>query len=184
MERAAAGAAAKVDRIADPGTTGPWRLVTVGRLTTNKNQQAIIRALPGIVAAGVDATLDVYGDGPCRDDLEKLPSSTSVSATSSRFHGSVDHGEVMAAFAAADLNLLSTRQEGFGKVLLSRWCMRTVPVFGESPVSGEISGDGTRGLVFPPDDAGPAGGSWSSDWSATGSAGRPWLRPPGSTPGR
>ena len=28
----------------------------------------------------------------------------------------------------------------------------TVPVFGRSPVSGEISGDGTRGLVFDADD--------------------------------
>jgi hypothetical protein len=28
----------------------------------------------------------------------------------------------------------------------------TVAIFGESPVAGEISGDGSRGLVFPPDD--------------------------------
>ncbi len=58
----------------------------------------------------------------------------------------------MAAFAAADLNLLSTRQEGFGKVLLEGMVHAAVPVFGESPVAGEISGAGSRGVVVPPDD--------------------------------
>ncbi len=151
IRSASAGADAKVARISDPSFTGPWRLITVGRLTTNKNQQTIVRAMPEIVAAGVDVTLDIYGDGPCRDDLEKLAGDLGVSDRI-RFHGSVDHGEVMDAFAAADLSLLSTRQEGFGKVLLESMVYGTVPVFGESPVAGEISGGGTRGLVFPPDD--------------------------------
>lgn len=151
MDRAAAGAERKIARIEDPSTTGPWRFVTVGRLTVNKNQQTIVRAMRRIVDAGVDATLDVYGDGPCRGDLERLATELGV-AERITFHGSVDHGEVMAGFAAADLNLLSTRQEGFGKVLLESMVHATVPVFGQSPVSSEISGDGTRGLVFPPDD--------------------------------
>ncbi len=46
----------------------------------------------------------------------------------------------MDAFAAADLNLLSTRQEGYGKVLLEGMVHGVVPVFGESPVADEISG--------------------------------------------
>lgn len=152
IDRAAAGAAAKLERIADPAVDGPWRLVTVGRLTPNKNQRTIVCALPAIVAAGVDARLDVYGDGPCRDELEQLADDLGVRDRVG-FHGSVDHGTVMAAFAAADINLLSTRQEGFGKVLLEGMVHATVPIFGVSPVSGEISGDGSRGLVFPPDDA-------------------------------
>lgn len=151
MDRAAPGAAEKLERIRDPSNSGPWRLVTVGRLTTNKNQQTIVRAMQPIVASGLDASLDVYGDGPCRGELEQLAQDLGV-ADRVRFHGAVDHGEVMAAFASADLNLLSTRQEGFGKVLLESMVHATVPVFGRSPVSGEISGDGSRGLVFDADD--------------------------------
>lgn len=143
---------AKIERIRDSTVTGPWHLVTVGRLTPNKNQQTIIRALPAIVQGGADITLDVYGDGPCRSDLEKLASDLGV-ADLVTFHGSVDHGEVMEAFAAGDLNLLSTRQEGYGKVLLESMVHATVPVFGQSPVSGEISGEGTRGLVFTSEDS-------------------------------
>jgi glycosyltransferase involved in cell wall biosynthesis len=151
LERATPGVERKLARIEDPQVEGPWRLVTVGRLTENKNQQTIVRAMPRIVAAGVDAELDVYGDGPCRPRLEQLADDLGV-ADRVRFHGSVDHGDVMAAFAGADLNLLSTRQEGFGKVLLEGMVHAAVPVFGQSPVAGEISGDGRRGVVVAADD--------------------------------
>ncbi len=143
---------AKIERIRDPKSDGPWRLVTVGRLTPNKNQQTIIHSLPSIVKGGAEITLDVYGDGPCRSELEKLASDLGV-AEFVTFHGSVSHGEVMEAFASGDLNLLSTRQEGYGKVLLESMVHATVPVFGQSPVSGEISGEGTRGLVFSSEDS-------------------------------
>jgi glycosyltransferase involved in cell wall biosynthesis len=151
LERASPGVERKLSRIVDPAAEGPWRLVTVGRLTENKNQQTIIRALPRVVDAGVDAVLDVYGDGPCRPRLERMAQDLGVAERVS-FHGSVDHGEVMKAFASADLNLLSTRQEGFGKVLLEGMVHAAVPVFGQSPVAGEISGDGSRGVVVPADD--------------------------------
>jgi glycosyltransferase involved in cell wall biosynthesis len=141
----------KLSRIASRPPEGPWRLVTVGRLTPNKNQETVLRALPGLVSSGLDVELSVYGDGPCLPQLEELASTLGVADRVS-FHGSVDHKEVMQAFAAADLNLLATRQEGFGKVLLEGMVHGTVPVFAESPAAAEISGDGTRGIVFPPDD--------------------------------
>lgn len=151
LERSAAGVERKLARLADPARPAPLRLVTVGRLSENKNQQTVVRALPMIVAAGIDAVLDVYGDGPCHDRLVALAADLGV-ADRVVFHGSVDHGEVMAAFATADLDLLSTRQEGFGKVLLEGMVHATVPIFGESPVAGEISGEGSRGIVYPVDD--------------------------------
>ncbi|MEZ5138964.1 MAG: glycosyltransferase [Acidimicrobiales bacterium] len=146
------GAARKVEEIAaaDPGR--PLRTVTVGRLTPNKNQHTVIRALGEVVRRGVDATLDVYGDGPCRDELTRLAADVGI-AERVRFHGMVDHARVLEAFADADLHLLATRQEGFGKVLLEGMVHATVPIFSESPLAPEISGDGSRALVFATDDA-------------------------------
>ncbi len=152
IERAKARSSLKIERIRSSDSFEPWRLVTVGRLTPNKNQQTVIRALPAIIQGGDRVTLDVYGDGPCRGELEKLASDLGVAEVVT-FHGSVSHGEVMEAFAGADLHLLSTRQEGYGKVLLESMVHGTVPVFGQSPVSGEISGEGTRGLVFSSEDS-------------------------------
>lgn len=142
---------AKLERIRDPENTGPWKLVTVGRLTENKNQQAIIRALREVLDKGIDATLDIYGDGALRTRLESLVDELGL-RNEVTFHGSVDHVTVMHAFAAADLNLLSTRQEGFGKVLLEGMVHGAVPIFGQSPVAGELSGNGNRGVVIDPDD--------------------------------
>ena len=151
-EAAADGAERKIERIRSGAELRPLRLVSVGRLTPNKNQRTIVDALGRLRSAGVEATLDLYGDGPCRGELEAQVAALGL-VDAVRFHGSVDHGEVMAAFAEADLNLLSTRQEGYGKVLLEGMVHAAVPIFGTSPVSGEISGHGSRGLVFDVDDA-------------------------------
>lgn len=150
-EAAAAGAAAKLERLGGDDRSGPWRFVTVSRLTANKNQRTVIEAVGHVVDAGIDVHLDVYGDGPCRDDLEALAGSLGI-ADRVTFHGGVSHAQVMTAFEDADLHLLATRQEGFGKVLLEGMMHATVPIFSESPVAGEISGGGTRGLVFDIDD--------------------------------
>jgi glycosyltransferase involved in cell wall biosynthesis len=150
--RDAAPAADKLmARIADETTSGPWQLVTVGRLTDNKNQQTIVRAVADMVALGLDVQLAVYGDGPNRDALEELARSLGVADRVS-FRGSVSHGAVMEAFASSDISLLSTRQEGYGKVLLECMVYGVVPVFGRSPVAAEISGEGSRGFVIDPDD--------------------------------
>lgn len=151
-EATAPDAAAKLDRIATVGESGPCRLVTVGRLTVNKNQRTVIEAVARVVAAGHDVRLDVYGDGPCRVDLEARVAELGL-APLVTFHGTVSHQAVMEAFRDADLHLLATRQEGYGKVLVEGMAHAVVPVFSESPMAGEISGDGTRGLVFERDDA-------------------------------
>ncbi|WP_421121273.1 glycosyltransferase family 4 protein [Aquihabitans daechungensis] len=152
-EEAGPAAEVKVERLRSTGREGPWRFITVGRLTPNKNQRVIIQALAQVVGAGVDARLDVYGDGPCRPELLELAASLGIDDRVT-FHGSVSHPTIMAAFASADLNILATRQEGFGKVLLEGMVHATVPVFSESPVADELAGGSTRGLVFDADDSG------------------------------
>ena len=150
--RAAGPAAdAKIARIGRTGAEGPVRLVTVGRLSVNKNQQAVLRSLPAMVAAGLDVELQVLGDGPERARLEQLARDLEVEELVT-FRGTVDHARVMDAFATADLHLLTTRQEGYGKVLLEGMLHGTVPVFAPSPVADEIAGGGSRGVVVPADD--------------------------------
>ena len=150
--RAAGPAAdAKVARIAAGSSTDRVRLLTVGRLSVNKNQQATVRAVADLVGAGLDVELEVLGDGPERPTLERLVAELGV-ADRVHFSGSVNHADVMAAFVRADLHLLSTRQEGYGKVLLEGMVHATVPVFSESPVAVEIAGGGERGIVVGADD--------------------------------
>lgn len=150
-ERAGPEALRKIERIRARDLGSPVQLVAVGRLTPNKNQATILHAVRRLLDAGVDVRLDVYGEGFSRPALEHLIRDEGLGANV-QLHGAVSHEEVMAAFARADLHVLSTKEEGFGKVLLEGMVHATVPILSTSPVASEVSGDGTRGLVMEPDD--------------------------------
>jgi glycosyltransferase involved in cell wall biosynthesis len=143
-------AAATRARVAGRDPAGPWRLIVVGRLTPNKNHRVVLDALRLLVDRGVDASLDLLGEGPEGPRLAEQARAAGMEDRV-RFHGMVDHDAVMAQFAQADVQLLATRQEGYGKVLLEGMVQGVVPVFAGSPVADEIAGGGTRGIVVDAD---------------------------------
>jgi glycosyltransferase involved in cell wall biosynthesis len=53
-------------------------LVTVGRLEQYKNHRYLLRVLAKTKERGRALTLDIYGDGPCRDELAKLAKTLDV----------------------------------------------------------------------------------------------------------
>ncbi len=61
-------------------------LVTIGGLETAKNHQFLLHVLDEARRMGSPLTLDLYGDGGCRRDLEHLTSSLGL-RESVRFHG-------------------------------------------------------------------------------------------------
>lgn len=139
-------------RAAETPDEGPWRVIVVGRLTPNKNHRTAIEAVRLLHDKGLDITVDLAGDGP---ELERLTAQVAAAGLTDRvrFHGMVDHTEVLRLFGEADVQILSTYQEGYGKVLLEGMVQGVVPVFSHSPVANEISGGGSRGIVVDPDDA-------------------------------
>lgn len=143
-------AAALLGRIGDRRRSGPWRLLVVGRLTPNKNQVVAVEALARLVADGFDVRLDVIGDGPRRPCLERRVRELGL-GDRVRFLGEVAHAEVLDRFSQADLQLLTTRGEGFGKVLLEGMVFGVVPVLADGPAAVEIAGEGRRGIVVPSD---------------------------------
>jgi len=151
-ERSTDVADAARQRVRDMPDAGPWRAIVVGRLTPNKNHKAAIEALRLLVAQGVDISMDLAGDGPEREHLTKQVAAAGLTDRV-RFHGMVDYGEVMRLFGESDVQILSTYQEGFGKVLLEGMVQGVVPVLSHSPVADEIAGHGSRGVVVDPDDA-------------------------------
>lgn len=74
LPEAAAVPYAVIGNFVDPLPSGPVReplgdLVTVGRLERAKNHRFLLEALAEAKRAGRPFTLDVYGDGPLREDL-------------------------------------------------------------------------------------------------------------------
>ncbi|MCB1038294.1 MAG: glycosyltransferase family 4 protein [Acidimicrobiales bacterium] len=149
-QAAAPDVARKRADLIERDAAGPWRFVVVGRLTPNKNQQAAIRAVADLVEGGLDASLEVLGDGPMEGELRDLAANLGI-GDRVRFHGMVDLATVNRTFAESDLQILSTRQEGYGKVLLEGMVHGVVPLFTSSPPAPVIAGDGSRGILIDPE---------------------------------
>ncbi|MGH9013066.1 MAG: glycosyltransferase [Acidimicrobiia bacterium] len=96
----------------------PAALVTVGRQVHLKGTATAIEAVRILGDRGVDATLDVVGDGPDLYSFRELASRLGV-AEQVRFHGQVGHDDVMAILDAADVFVFPTAaSEGFPKAVL------------------------------------------------------------------
>ncbi|MCX6400317.1 MAG: glycosyltransferase [Propionibacteriales bacterium] len=90
------------------------RLVHAGRLSREKSPHLAVSTAVELHRRGVPVRLDVYGDGPHRDELEDLATGAPV-----RFHGYVDgRAALRDRLAAADLALSVCPGETFGLAVL------------------------------------------------------------------
>jgi len=92
-----------------------YRFAFVGRVAESKQPRLAIEAFARLCDAGVDATLDMVGDGPllqlCRDLACSLPCGADI-----RFHGALERvGNVLST--RVDCLLLPSRYEGQGRVI-------------------------------------------------------------------
>lgn len=101
-----------------PAPRGPrgdvLRLVHAGRLSREKSPHLAVATAVELHRRGVPVHLDVYGDGPHRDELEALAAGSPVT-----FHGYIDGRDALRArLAAADVSLSVCPGETFGLAVL------------------------------------------------------------------
>lgn len=101
-------------------------LLSVGHLIERKGHDITISALPRLP----DCTLLIAGEGPELARLRSLASRLGVSARV-RFLGAVPHGDLRAAYVAADAVILASSREGWPNVLLEAMACGT-PVVASS----------------------------------------------------
>lgn len=90
------------------------RLVHFGRLSREKSPHLAVATAVELHRRGVAVRLDVYGEGPHRDELETIASSAPVT-----FHGFVDgRADLARRVAAADVALSVCPGETFGLAVL------------------------------------------------------------------
>jgi glycosyltransferase involved in cell wall biosynthesis len=145
--------AAEIEAItpAPPWQPGkPLRLVTVGRITPEKNAAAIIQALPILQQQYSSIFLDVVGAGPALDKLKQLTHDLNLDSFVT-FHGNVAHERVLAILQAAHLFLFPTKvKEGFPKAVLEAMaCGLPVVATGVSVLPHLIGNENGRLLPEP-----------------------------------
>jgi glycosyltransferase involved in cell wall biosynthesis len=120
----------------------------VGRLSPEKGQSVLLRALPSVLATFPDAICVVAGEGPARDDLESEARRLGIRE---RVVFLGFRRDVPVVLAALDLFVQPSLYEGFGLSLLEAMAAE-LPIVA-SRVGGipELIEDGVTGVLVPPD---------------------------------
>lgn len=97
-----------------PVDEGPLKLCYVGRLSREKSPHLAVATAVALHERGIPMRMDVYGDGPHRDELEEIAGEAPVV-----FHGYLSgREEVALAYARADISLSVCPVETFGLAVL------------------------------------------------------------------
>ncbi|HET7468173.1 MAG TPA: glycosyltransferase [Gemmatimonadales bacterium] len=138
--------------LADPARVAEYRggaepvVGAIGRLVPQKAMHVLIDATPALVAAHPNLRVLIVGDGPLRAELEARAARLGV-AHAVRFAGYQE--DVVSAYAAMDVFVLPSRDEGFGLVFLEAMAIG-VPVVGTRVIGSEDAvDDGVTGLLVP-----------------------------------
>ncbi len=124
------------------------RLVHVGRLSREKSPHLAVATAVELHRRGVPVRLDVYGEGPHRDELEALAGAAPV-----RLHGYVaGRAEVAGRLAAADVALSVCPGETFGLAVLEALACGTPVVTADRGGARELV-DAASGAWGAPDAA-------------------------------
>lgn len=138
--------------LADPARVAEYRggaqpvVGAIGRLVPQKAMHVLVDATPALLAAHPGLRVLIVGDGSLRADLEAQAVRLGV-AHAVRFAGYQE--DVVSAYAAMDVFVLPSRDEGFGLVFLEAMAVG-VPVVGTRVIGSEDAvEDGVTGLLVP-----------------------------------
>ncbi|AWL11650.1 N-acetyl-alpha-D-glucosaminyl L-malate synthase [Saliniradius amylolyticus] len=98
-----------------PQPQNPIRLGMVGRLVPIKHQIGLLQALETLSERRQQFTLDVFGDGPCRQELESF-CQTHLSDMEVHFHGNVSDRHRI--YDAMDVLVVTSQSEGLSIAML------------------------------------------------------------------
>ena len=133
---------------AEAASRDPHRVVMLNRIAPQKRVDLAVRAWPAVVAAVPDAHLDVYGEGPLREELQALVDELGVTA-SVTLHGATSERD--AVFDRSSVFLTSTAFEGQG-LSIAEALARGLPVVSTDARYGPREAVGDAGVLVPPGD--------------------------------
>ena len=122
--------------------------VTASSLVREKGVDLAIEALGKLTEHYQNASLQVFGDGPLRDDLEELAKETCPSGTVI-FEGRVPPAEVYERISSATATIFPSRwNEPFGRVTVESLVLGTPVVGSNAGGIAEVVANGKTGLLF------------------------------------
>ena len=126
------------------------KILAVGRLSYQKNFEAMIRVAQRVLTAHPDWTWDVYGEGSLREDLERRIEEAGLSE---RFFLRGQVNDLYECYSAYSFIVMTSRYEGFPMTLLEA-SANGLPMVSYDVETGpnEIIKDGENGFLISFDD--------------------------------
>lgn len=130
------------------------RAVIVGRLGEGKGQLDAVRAVGHLAEAGLHIDLQIIGAGsPSYTESLRREAAEMGTTEQVQLLGHVDDRTRWASVAAADVVLVCSRDETFGRVTLEAMTLRRAIVASDIPATAELIDHGATGHLYPPGDA-------------------------------
>jgi colanic acid/amylovoran biosynthesis glycosyltransferase len=129
----------------------PFEILCVGRLVPTKGQRILIQAVERLVHAGRQLRLRFVGDGPDRNELQRIVRERDLSSHI-YFEGSINQDRIQEHYVAADIFALASFAEGIPVVLMEAMSMEIPCV--ATCINGipELIRDGIDGILVAPSD--------------------------------
>ena len=136
----------------DRVSNGGGGIVSIGRLTRQKNLDLVLQALSHLKRDGLDVPLRLIGDGPARDSLTDQAEALNLLGQV-EFVGAVPPHEVPRAVGDADVSVFAATREGFG-LGAAESLMLGVPVVALETGGGvrDVVPESGPGRLVPPGD--------------------------------
>ncbi|MFT6792627.1 MAG: colanic acid/amylovoran biosynthesis glycosyltransferase [Rubritalea sp.] len=137
----------------------PLRVVSVGRLDEMKGHRYLIQAVSELIQSGVDLVLNIVGEGPLRDDLEKQILNSGWTQQI-QLLGAKPAKEVLSELRAADIFALAGVEAANGRVETQGVVLIEAQATGLPVISSRVGGipgsliDGETGILCPAGDVG------------------------------
>lgn len=125
------------------------KIITVGRLVRHKRIDKIIKTIGKIVKNYPNIKLLIIGDGPERENLEKLSTELEIEENVS-FLGKIPHEDVMELIKRFDIFVLNSIYEGLPHVVIEAMACRTPVIATNIRGTNEVVTDGETGLLVSP----------------------------------
>ena len=159
----------------------PFRLILLGEKKDGKGQLEAIRAVSRLTEKGVPTELDLVGGGDPRYENELRREVTNL-GLESRVHFVAFDPERLQRLARADVALMCSRSEAFGRVTVEAMKLGKPVVGANAGATPELVRDGETGLLYAPGDADDLAAKLTTLYRephrlrAMGERGRQWAR--------
>jgi glycosyltransferase involved in cell wall biosynthesis len=127
--------------------SAPLRLICVARLIERKGQHHLIQAFQQLCTQGFDARLDLVGAGDARQNFQALADHLGVGERV-RFLGYIPREEISKYYAAADVFVLASYNEGMSVATLEAMASGLPIVVTRTGGTTELVVEGVNGLTF------------------------------------